>query len=55
MNNSYSDILTILSFPERELNVFQRLALQGYHFILFFGIPLVATIYYIFKSKRHYR
>jgi hypothetical protein len=55
MNNSYSDILTILSLPERELNTFQRIPLRGYHFILVFGIPLVATIYYIFKSRKDYR
>jgi hypothetical protein len=55
LNNSYPEMLTILSFPEREFSTFQRLPLQGYHFILFFSIPLVATIYYIFKSKKHYR
>ena len=54
INNSYSDMLTILSFPTREMDAFQGLPLQGYHFILFFGIPLVATIYLVCKSKRHY-
>ena len=55
INNSYSDMLTILSFPTREMDVFQGLPLHGYHFILFFGIPLVATIYLVYKSKKHYK
>jgi len=48
LNNTYSDILTILRFPSREMVAFQGLPLQGYHFIFFFGIPLSATIYLIY-------
>jgi len=55
INNSYSDILTILSFPTREMDALQGLPLQGYHFVLFFGIPLLVTIYLVYKSKRHYK
>ena len=54
MNNSYSDILTILSFPARELDAFQGLPIKGYHFILLFCIPLVATTYFVYKSKKYY-
>jgi len=54
LNNTYSDILTILRFPSREMVAFQGLPLQGYHFIFFFGIPLSATIYLIYKSKRFF-
>ena len=54
VNKSYLDILAILNFPETELKAFQGLHLQGYFFIPFFGIPLVATIYFVYKSKRYY-
>jgi len=54
MNNSYADILAILSFPAREMSAFQGMPLRSYHFILFFGIPLVATIYLIYKSRRYF-
>jgi hypothetical protein len=55
MNNSYSDMLAILKFPAREMNAFQGMPLQGYHFIIFFGIPLVVTIHFVYKSKKYYR
>lgn len=55
MNNSYSDILTILKFPTPEMNAFQGIPLQGYHFILFLGIPLVVTIHFVYISKKYFR
>jgi len=53
-SNSYSDILTILSLPKREMDAFQGLPLLGYHFIIFFGIPLITTISLIYKSKKYF-
>jgi hypothetical protein len=52
LNHSYSEILSILNFPAREMEAFQGMPLQSYHFIIFFGIPLMATIWLIYKSKR---
>ena len=53
LNNSYLDILAILSFPKREMDVFQSLPLLGYHFVLIFGIPIVLTIIFIYTSKKY--
>ena len=54
LNNSYADMLNVLSFPVREMNAFQNVPLQGYHFIIFFGIPVVLTVLLIYKSKKYF-
>lgn len=54
MSNSYSNMLARLKLPTTELNVFQRLPLQGFHIIIFFGIPSVAIGILVYKSKRYF-
>ena len=54
LNNSFLDMLTILSFPAKEMSVFQRLPLHGYHIIIFFGLPLMVMIIIVYRSKKYF-
>jgi len=52
--SSYADILSVLDFPPREMEFLQGLPLHGVHFAVFIGIPLLATLGAIVRSKRHF-
>jgi hypothetical protein len=53
--SSYSDILSGLAFPPREMEFLGGVPAQGYHFAVLAGIPLLVTLGVAILSKRHFR
>ena len=53
--SSYSTILSGLAFPPREMEFLGGLPVQGYHFAVLAGIPLLITWGVAILSKRHFR
>ena len=53
--SSYSTILSGLAFPPREIEFLKGLPVQGYHFAVLAGIPLLITWGVAILSKRHFR
>jgi hypothetical protein len=51
----YSGILARLSFPPTEMQALQGLPLEGYHFAVLAGLPLLLTLGWIVYSKRYFR
>jgi len=52
--SSYSDILAGMNFPPREMEFLGGLPIQGSHFALLIGIPLLATLGVIIWSRRYF-
>jgi len=52
--SSYADILAAMNFPPKEMELLGNAPLQGSHFAVFIGIPLLLTIAAIVLSKRHF-
>jgi hypothetical protein len=50
----YSEVLAKMGLPPTEMEILERLPLEGFHFALFVGIPLVLTLVVIVRSKRHF-
>ena len=53
--SSYATILAGLAFPPREMEMLGGLPVQGYHFAVMVGIPLLITWGVAVLSKRHFR
>ncbi len=51
VSSSWSDILTTMDFPPFEMELLQGLPLQGVHFAVLVGIPLVLTLGAIIRAK----
>jgi hypothetical protein len=47
-------ILEDIKFPAFELEILQNVPIQGYHFALMLGLPLLATIIFQIASRKHY-
>jgi hypothetical protein len=54
VNSTYADILSALNFPPRELEFLGGIPVQGAHFAILTGIPLLLTLGAIILSKRHF-
>ena len=54
LKTSYSELLSLMKFPPREMEILQGMPLQGYHFVIIFGIPLLLTMGVVLSSKRHF-
>jgi hypothetical protein len=50
----YLDILSVVKFPPTEVGFLDGLPLQGFHFAVFIGIPLLATLGVAILSKPHF-
>jgi hypothetical protein len=50
--SSWGEMLSLLNFPPTEMEALQGIPVQGLHFAVFVGIPLLATLGAIFLSKR---
>jgi hypothetical protein len=55
LKSSYSTILSGLEFPPREIEFLGGLPVQGYHFAVLVGIPLLINLGLIIYSKRYFR
>jgi hypothetical protein len=55
LTSSYSDILSKMQFPPTEMEFLGGLPLQGYHFAILTGIPLLITLGVIVLAKRHFK
>ena len=53
--SSYSDILSRMKFPPREIEFLGGLPIQGYHLAVLIGTPLLITLGVIVLTKRHFR
>jgi MFS family permease len=53
--STYSAILSGLAFPPRELEFLAGIPVQGYHFSILVGIPLLTTWVIAIFSKRHFK
>ena len=53
--SSYSTILSGLEFPRKEIEFLGGLPVQGCHFAVLAGIPLLITWVVAILSKRHFR
>jgi hypothetical protein len=51
----YSTILSGLAFPPREMEFLKGIPVQGYHFSVLAGMPLLITLAIAILSKRHFR
>jgi hypothetical protein len=49
--SSWSDILTAMDLPPFEMEMLQRLPLQGFHLAILAGAPLVLTVGAILRAK----
>ena len=52
---SYSDILSRMRFAPEEMQALQGLPLQGFHLVVFFGVPLLATFGITIFSRPFFR
>jgi hypothetical protein len=52
VNSSWSDILMAMDFPPREMELLRGIPLQGVHFAVLAGIPLVLTLVAIILARR---
>lgn len=55
LKSSYSDVLSGLEFPPREIELLGGLPVQGYHFAILIGLPLLLTWGVAILSRRHFR
>lgn len=51
---SYLDVLSEMKFAPLEMEALQGIPLQGFHFAVFFGLPLLLTLGVIIYSKQHF-
>ncbi len=54
LKTSYTNLLSILSFPPVEMNILKALPVQGYHLAILAGLPLILTWVMIIMSKRYF-
>lgn len=50
----YSQILSLLSFPDYEMKILQGIPLNRYHLMAAFGLPMMLTIIAIAISRKHF-
>jgi hypothetical protein len=53
--SSFLDILLAMNLPEFEMEILEGIPLQGFHFALLIGIPLLITLGLIVYSKRYFK
>ena len=53
--SSFLDILSAMNLPEFERELMQGVPLQGFHFAVLIGVPLLITLGLIVYSKRYFR
>lgn len=54
VNSSYSTILDNMRFPPKEISFLGNIPIQGYHFAIIAGIPLIATWILVIMSKKQF-
>jgi hypothetical protein len=52
VRSSWLDILTAMDFPPFEMEILQRVPLQGFHFSVLAGVPLLLTLAAIIRARR---
>jgi hypothetical protein len=51
LRTDYPEILAKMNLPPKESEILERLPLEGFHFALFVGIPLVLTLGAIIRAR----
>jgi hypothetical protein len=54
LRSSYQDILTIMAFPPREIEMLGNVPAQGFHFAILIGLPLLLTLVALVVSRRYF-
>ncbi len=52
--SSLPDILSAMSLPQMEMEIFQRVPLHGFHFAALLAIPLLSNVGLMIYSKRYF-
>jgi hypothetical protein len=52
VRSSWSDILAAMDFPSFEMEILQNVPLQGVHFSVLAGVPLLLTLVAIVRARR---
>ncbi len=50
----WADLLAKMNFPPTEMDILRGLRLDGWHFAIFFGLPLILTLGILIGSKRYF-
>ena len=54
VQSSFSEMVLLMRLPPRELEFLKGVPLQGAHFALFFGIPLIGALALIITARRYF-
>ncbi len=54
VENTYSQLLSALAFPSVEVEIFENIPAQGYHFAILAGIPLCIMLLIAILSKQYF-
>lgn len=54
LRNPLKDLFTSTKFAPLEQEILLKMPFQGYHFLIFFSIPLIITLIILIKSKPHF-
>jgi hypothetical protein len=54
IRSRYADILSAMDLPPTEMEFLDGVPLQGFHFAVFIGMPLLITLGVILVSKKHF-
>lgn len=55
LKSRYLDMLSMMRFPPTEIEFLDGLPVQGYHFAVLIGIPLLMTLGVLILAKRHFK
>jgi hypothetical protein len=55
VQSTYADILQVLQFPPKEMEILQGLPIQGYHLAILVGVPLIITLGVIVWARPYFR
>ena len=55
LKSRYSDLLSMMQFPPTEIEFLDGIPVQGYHFAVLIGLPLLITLGVLILAKRHFK
>jgi hypothetical protein len=54
VRSGYADILRVVRLPPKEMEILQRLPIQGYHLAILVGVPLIITLGVIVWARPYF-
>jgi hypothetical protein len=55
VRSSYADMIVLLDFPQREVQFLRGIPMEGYHFAMLAGLPLLLTLGWTIYARRYFR